>query len=254
MQFSQTSPVLLDSQDYDKKENSKRHNALRVVNIEKIVLSKCKSTHDIYKCNGRCSYEFCNPEAAIDSITKLRQKIWNSNNKSLSRNSTGRNIRNSVVLGELLAMRYKDDNGVYQIRFAINGIQVCKHFYFKSTGLSKKLLNSVYNYVTNKTCTKNDDYYDKLMQTSMLSIYSSDLESIIKNRPSKKLNIKASSLKDNVLAFLDVQFANGIDFAPENNVDRYTHLTWNELHSKYRSNCCQLCISAADYSSFCKIR
>ena len=33
------------------------------------------------------------------------------------------------------------------------------------------------------------------------------------------------SLKENVLAFLDIQFADGIDFAPENNRDRYTHLS-----------------------------
>jgi len=252
MQFPLSNHVLQDSPDYDKKENSKRYNVLLIENIEKVALLKCKSTNDNYKCDGCCSHKFSNPEVVVDSVSRLRQKIWDSNISS-SRNK-GRDVRNTIVLGELLANRYKDGKDSYQINFVINGVRVCKYFYFKSTGLSERLFNTVFSYVTNKNCTKLDDYFDKLLQTPRLSIYHRDLETIIKRRPSQYPKIKDTSLKDNVLAFLDVQFAIGIDFAPENSIDRYTPLSWNELYGIYKKYCSQLCIAAVDYSFFCKIR
>ena len=88
----------------------------------------------------------------------------------------------------------------------------------------------------------------------MLSQFQAELQSIIKNRPSQKPTQIDVSKKENVLAFLDIQFADGIDFAPENNRDRYTHLSWNELYAVYKSYCNQLCISAVVYKYFCKIR
>jgi len=136
----------------------------------------------------------------------------------------------------------------------INGVRVCNDFYFKSTGLSKRLFNSVINYLTNKNCTKKDDYFDKLFQTPILSSFHTEIQSIIKNRASQYPIINDTSLKDNVLAFLDIQFANGIDFAPENNRDRYTHLSWNELYGVYKRYCNELCISAVTYTFFCRIR
>jgi len=253
--LSQSSIIVHDSFDYVRTEISKRHNALKLENIERVVLSTCKSTHDKYKCDGCCSHSFSNPQVAIDSVFKLRQKIWNNNFTSVkSSRYTGRDVRNSVILGELLSHRYKDDNNKYQLQFIINGVRVCKDFYFKSTGLSKRLFNSVTNYLTNKNCTEKDDYFDKLFQTPMLSSFHTDINSIIKNRPSEYPKINDTSLKDNVLAFLDIQFANGVDFAPENNRDRYTHLSWNELYGVYKSHCNQLCISVVTYSFFCRVR
>lgn len=254
MDCSYSGPILHDSSDYDRKEKSKRYNALRLENISKVVLSKCQSTFDYYTCDGCCSHKFNDPQIAIDSVSKLRQKIWNSN--LISSRNKGRDVRNSIILGELLACRYKDDNGIYQLNFTINGVRVCKNFYFKSTGLHIKLFNRATNYATNKNTTKNDAYFDKLLQTPILSSFRGELESIIKNRPSQypKTIKENTSLRDNIIAFLDVQFSKGVDFAPENNVDRYTHLSWNELHSIYRSRCSELFISAADYSLFCKVR
>ena len=251
MQFSQNEVVVHNSSDYIRSDNSKRYNALKLENIEKVVLSTCKSTHDYYKCGGGCSHKFINSQVAIDSVSKLRQKIWNTNFTSVN---AGRDVRNSVILGELLSHKFQDDKGKYQIQFIINGIRVCKYFYFRSTGLSKRLFNDVISYITNKKCTRNDDYFDKLLQTPMLSSFSADLGSILKNRPSQRLKINDTSLKDNVLAFLDIEFSKGIDFAPENNCDRYTHLSWNELHTIYKSYCTKLCIAAVGFSFFCKVR
>ena len=251
----QLSQYVHDSSDYIRSENSKRHNALKLENIQNVVLSTCKSTHDLYKCDGCCSHKFINPQVAVDSISKLRQKIWNtSSNAVVSSRSTGRDVRNSMILGELLSRRYKDDKDKYQLQFIINGIRVCKYFYFKSTGLSKKTFNAVTNYLTNKTCTRNDDYFDKLFKTPMMSSFHADLGTIIKNRPSQKPKFKDTSLKDNVLAFLDNHFAKGVDFAPENNHDKYTHLSWNELHDLYISYCSQVDIKAVDYTFFVKLR
>jgi hypothetical protein len=253
--FSHNSTVPHDSNDYIRSECSKRYNNLSIESIEKVVLSKCKSTHDIFKCDGCCSYKFVNPQVAIESISKLRQKIWNNNFTSvISSRYKGRDARNSIILGELLSHRYKDDNDIYQLQYIINGVRVCRNFYFKSTGLSKKIFNSVTNYLTNKNCTKKDDYFDRLFQTPALASFHADIESIVKNRPSKRPKLNDTSLKDNVLVFLDIQFANGVDFAPENNHDRYTHLSWNELYRVYKSYCNQLFISAAEYTFFCKIR
>lgn len=255
MRPSQSGTFIHHSSDYIRSESSKRYNALKLENIGKVVLSTCKSTHDYFKCNGCCSHKFNSPQQAIDSISKLRQKIWNSKLSALMKSrNTGRDARNSAFLGELLSHRYKDDKERYQIQFIINGIRVCRYFYFKSTGLSKKLFNAVINYLTNKICTKKDDYFDKLFQNSMLSSFCPDLEYIIKNRPSQRPKINDTSLRDNVLAFLDIQFAKGIDFAPENNRDKYTHLSWNELYGVYKSYCNQLCIRAVVYECFCKIR
>ena len=252
---SQSSTVVHDSNDYIRTESSKLHNNLSLESIEKVVLSQCKRTNDTYKCDGSCAYNFSNPQVAIDSISKLRHKIWNNNifPQTSSRNK-GRDVRNAVILGELLSHRYKDDKVVYQIMFVVNGIRVCRYFYFKSTGLSKKLFNSVCSYLTNTNCTKNDNYFDNLFQTPMLSSFHADINTIIKNRPSQRPKFIDTSLKENVLGFLDIQFANGIDFAPENNRDRYTHLNWNELYAVYKSYCSELSISAVGYSHFCKIR
>jgi len=105
---SQCSNVLLDTNEYIRTETSKRYNALNLENIERVVLSSCKSTHDNYKCEGCCSHRFSKPQLAIDSVSRLRQKIWNNNfNSVMSSKSTGRDVKNSVVLGELLSYRYK---------------------------------------------------------------------------------------------------------------------------------------------------
>jgi len=254
MQLSQSSTILYDSLDLDRKERSKRHHALKLQNIKSTLLSKCKDTHDKFKCDGCCLYKFSSPDVLVDLVLILRKKIWDSNLSVRSSRIEGRDLRNSVVLNELISHRFKNDMGEYQIQFVINGIQVCKDFYFKSTGLSKKSFNILINYVTNKYCTTNDDYFDNLLRTPMLSSFQGDIESIIKNRPSQSSNIRNTSLKDNVLAFLDIQFANGIDFAPENNRDRYTHLSWNELYLLYKTYCAQLCIRSVDYTFFCRIR
>ena len=95
MQCSSSSLILHDSHDYDRKENSKRFNALKLESISKVVLSTCKSTFDYYKCDRCCSHKFSNPEVAIDSISKLRQKIWNST--LISSRNTGSDVRNSVI-------------------------------------------------------------------------------------------------------------------------------------------------------------
>jgi len=255
MQISQSATIINDSFDYDRTEKSKRYNALKLENIRNSLLSKCKFTHDDYKCDGCCLHKFPSPELLVDQVLKLRQKIWGTGlNSGLSSRSEGRDLRNSIVLNELLSHRFNDVQGKYQIQFVINGIRICKNFYYKCTGLSKKLFEALINYVTNKNCTVKDNYFDKLVRSPMFSSFHVDIETIIKNRPNQRQKKTDSSLKDNVLAFLDIQFANGIDFAPENDRDRYTHLSWNELYLLYKCYCSQLCIQAADYTLFCRLR
>lgn len=253
-QITQNSIILPNSLEISRTEKNKRNNALNLDYIKSSLFSKCKVTHDEFKCDGNCLYKFSSPDILVDLVVILRKKIWDSNLGQKSSKIEGRDLRNCVVLSDFLSHRFKDDTGKYQIQFVINGIQVCKDFYLKSTGISKKSFSALYNYVTNKNCTTRDDYFDKLLKSPMLSSFQGDIKSIIKNRPSKSSNIIDTSLKDNVLAFLDIQFANGIDFAPENNRDRYTHLSWNELFLLYKSYCTQVCIRPADYTFFCKIR
>jgi len=90
-----------------------------------------------------------------------------------------------------------------------------------------------------------------VIDADSMGVVVADVEVVV---PDTEVVVSDTSLKVNVLAFLDIRMANSINFVPDNNHDRYTYLSWNELCGVYKRYCIELCISAVTYTFICRIR
>jgi len=151
-------------------ECSKRIEALDDRNISFVISQDCKRSRTIsngsYKCKGNCADLFPTVSDAFKAVKKIRQAIW-IDPASLSfdfsmHNASGLDVRKSAFIKAIVNMSNTDESGKNVITFCTDAIAVCKNFYFRATGLNRKLFNRGIAFVSWK---EDDEQDQKVLNT-----------------------------------------------------------------------------------------
>jgi len=245
-------------------EYALREQALDDYNISYILTQKCnKSRNVVYKCNGNCSNIFSSIIEAFETIKKFRQTIWidpetlDFNFKT--NNDGGLDIRKSAFIKETLSMTSTNESGDIVLNYKIGGMRVCKYFYFRATGFSKKIFNRGISFIVSRLNHSNSENvmsdYDTL-STKPIFAHICGHNANFPQKIFKPTELEVNDPQLNVISFLDLFFKAhcDVDHAPEESDVKYVRLTWNGVYDEYLKHCNLIPIKAVPYNQFTSIR
>ena len=139
---------------------------------------------------------------------------------------------------------------------------MCRKFYRAFTGFEENSFNSFVAFVENYALEGREySPYDKYFRSDGLMWHLCGLHRMhlpaardnLKNQFSKPS--KKAQMKDNVMAFLDVQFKRSdTDSSADKNTVKQTRYDWDEIYSVYKEHCDKLSVTACPYNHFCALR
>jgi len=210
-----------------------RELALNDCNISLIFTTKCKESRNVkYKCDFNCADKFATISDGFQAVKKLRQTIWIDPETMVfdftPNNDSGLDIRKSAFIKTLLNLSTTNDSGDTVINYTIGGKEVCKHFYFQATGLSKKVFNRGVAFIIHQNDENHsDNEYSDYCKLTTKPIFSH----ICGNTCYSKNNFKSKVKQQNngelgVISFLDLFFKGhcDVDNAPEESNVKYVRL------------------------------
>ena len=248
-------------------EFSLRENALDEHNISFMLLGKkCSKSRKSgnFKCNGNCVDRFPTGNEGFISVKHFRRSLW-IDPESLSseiklRSNKGLDIRKSALIKTLVGMIVVKESGEFEINYTIGGVRVCKNFFYRATGFTKKLFNRGVSFVLNRYCDDNDiDSYLQLSQKRIFFNISGHLPSFPQKTFSPSVSEKSEELKNcqlHVISFLDafVSAHTDVDHAPEEGNVMSVRLNWTKVYEEYKQHCKLIFVNAVSYSLFTSIR
>jgi hypothetical protein len=219
-----------------------------------------------FKCSGNCVDRFPTSNEGFESVKKLRQSLWIdpltlSSEKKL-KSIKGLDIRKAALVKLLVSMTVQQDLGELEINYSISGVRVCKNFFYRATGFSKKLFNRAVSFVRFRESDETDtDSYLKLSQKPIFKHICGHLPSIITQPTSNncKSNNESEELNNctlTVTSFLDTFFSahTDVDHVPEEGNVKSVRLNWNRVYDEYVEHCKSILVKPVYYPKFTTIR
>jgi len=246
----------------DRLEISKRNIALNDCNISYVLSQKCKESRNVdgYRCGGNCADRFSSISDAFQAVKKIRQSIWIDPDtldfNFSTNNNSGLDLRKSAFIKAIMNMTATSESGNTVVTYSIGGLNVCKNFYFRATGLSKKLFNrGIAFIISSDNDDQNQESFETLSLKPIFTHVCGHLPFSSKNVHKSK-EIEISDNQANVLSFLDLYFKGNVDVdhAPEESNVRYVRLNWTGVYDEYVKHCNLVSIGVVNYAKFTSIR
>jgi len=245
-------------------EFSLRESALSEHNISFMLISrKCTKIRRSggFQCNGNCVDRFPTGNEGFESVKKLRHSLW-IDPESLSseyklQSNKGLDVRKSALVKLLVGMTVVKDSGDLEINYTIAGVRVCKNFFFRATGFSKKLFNRAVGFVQNRYSDEtNTDSYLKLCKKPIFSHICGHLPSFAPQTSDNDESVELNNCTLQVISFLDTFFSahTDVDYVPEEGNVKSVRLSWVQVYDEYKEHCKFILTNAVSYPKFCSIR
>ena len=144
-----------------------------------------------------------------------------------------------------------------KINYTIGEVRVCKKFFYRATGLTKKLFNRVVSFLSNRYSDDKD--IDSYLQQSQKRIFF-NICGHLPSFPHKTFSTSTSEELKNyqlhVISFLDafVSAHTDVDHAPEEGNVMSVRLNWIKVYEEYKEHCKLIFVNAVSYSLFTSIR
>lgn len=242
-----------------------RENALNDSKISLVLTHKCLKSRNVnYRsCEGNCADKIGTFSDAFQAVKTLRQSIWIDPDSLVFNYSTNNNggldIRKSAFIKAILNMSGTNNSGDAVINYKIEGKDVCKNFYYRATGFSKKMFNRGIGFMLSSNAKTNPehDYSD------FSSLISKPVFAHVCGHTNRfpqllyQQNIKDPPNGEvGVIAFLDIFFKGhcDVDNAPEESNVKYVRLAWTGVYEEYVKHCNSIPINAVPYNLFTSIR
>jgi hypothetical protein len=245
-------------------EFSLRELALSEHNISFMLISrKCTETRrsGAFRCNGNCVDRFPTGNEGFESVKKLRHSLWIDpellSSEHRIQSNRGLDVRKSALIKLLAGMTVVKDSGDIEINYSIAGVRVCKNFFFRATGFSKKLFNRAVGFVQNRNNDEtNTGSFVKLAQKQIFSHICGHLPSISPETSNTNESAELNNSTLQVISFLDTFFSahTDVDYVPEEGNVKSVRLSWVQVYDEYKEHCKFILTNAVSYSKFCCIR
>jgi len=248
-------------------EFSLREYALDKRNISFMLLGKkCAKARKCgsFKCNGDCVDRFPTSNEGFEAVKTFRHSLWIDPESLCSeqkvRSFRGLDIRKSALIKSLASMTVLKDSGDLDINFTIAGVRVCKDFFYRATGFSKKIFNRGVSFILNRYNDETDiDSYLNLSKKTVFFNICGHLPSFAQNNSNSSMSNEPENLNNyqlHVISFLDtfVSAHTDVDHAPEEGNVMSVCLNWNKVYEDYKEHCKLILVNPVAYPLFTSIR
>jgi len=173
-----------------------------------------------------------------------------------SHNEGGLDVRKSALINALISVSSINESGETVLTYFIEGVTVCKNFYFRATGFNKKLFNRGIAFVSCKVDDEqNQDVFYTLSEKQIFT-HICGHSPLLRQTFSKSKVIEKTDKEQIVLAFLDLFFKENVnvDHAPEESNVKYVRDTWCGVYKDYLKHCSLIQAGIVRYDIFTSIR
>jgi hypothetical protein len=171
-------------------------------------------------------------------------------------NASGLDVRKSAFIKVIMNMSNTNESGEIFFTYCVDGITVCKNFYFRATGLNRKLFNRGIAFVSCREDDEQDQHVFTTLSEKSIFTHICGYLPFFRQEVSKSNNLVKNDSEHIVLAFLDIFFKENVnvDHAPEESNVRYVRDTWQGVYEEYIKHCPLLQSGGVKYSKFTSIR